>query len=366
MYQPKNLITCIWLAIFIAATACNQQSSDIEIKGHLTGVEDGWVYLNNVFPDGSKPFDSTKVLNGAFSFTFHSDTLFEPRLVYITGKENSGKKYDLPINDPHKANHRYGGFIMETGLTELTGDVSKNSGMTLKAGKQNNFFFKNPDLPYIRISRDTNRRNQQFARFLNKIKETPDAFFAMYAMSNWKFSFSKSQLNQLYNAFDQGTKDSYSGKQIKEFLDFKLADADLMPNNTLVNDRLQRVMMLDSGKKLNMVIFWASWCGPCRAEIPALKNVAKEITDSRLRMVSISVDDDEQRWRKALKEESMPWEQLLITPDQSDKLTAQYNLDAIPQIYFIDNKRNLVAKLTGFEPNNEKVFKKIINDFLNP
>ncbi len=61
-----------------------------------------------------------------------------------------------------------------------------------------------------------------------------------------------------------------------------------------------------------MVVFWASWCGPCRQEIPSLKKLYSAFTNSDLRIVSVSIDEDRSRWLKAVDEENMPWQQLLI------------------------------------------------------
>ena len=58
-----------------------------------------------------------------------------------------------------------------------------------------------------------------------------------------------------------------------------------------------------------LVELWASWCGPCRADIPHLKETYERYHGKGFEMVSISVDDDTNAWLKAVKEEGMPWTQ---------------------------------------------------------
>ena len=81
-------------------------------------------------------------------------------------------------------------------------------------------------------------------------------------------------------------------------------------------------------------------------------------------MVSVSIDDDKDRWKKALGEEQMSWQQLSIDSAIMNRVKTQYNLNYIPQIFFIDGKRNLLTKLGGFDPNTEDKITAIINGYL--
>jgi thiol-disulfide isomerase/thioredoxin len=375
MYQPKNLIAALCFILFAFLSSCHEENSKvaagsrakintIEIKGNIKGLNASWVYLSNNYPVGSKPIDSARVINGSFSFKFHPDTVYEPHLVYIFYKDQQNKTGFLGINDPANPKNRYGNFIMEPGTIELTGDLTKNKGVNLNGGPQNKFWLANTDLPFSRISNNAAQHKNQVESFIKKVKDVPDAYYAMFALGNLKFQVSKSELTAMYNVFNDQTKQAYSGRQINEFLANKPDDDALAPNDLLTNSKGKQASLIDTTKKLNMVIFWASWCGPCRQEIPSLKKVAAEIKDKRFRMVSVSVDQDKLAWKKAIGEEKMPWAQLLIDPEIMGNLRAQYNLNAIPQIYLIDGERKLVKHMIGFDPANEEIFKKTIDDFL--
>ena len=56
--------------------------------------------------------------------------------------------------------------------------------------------------------------------------------------------------------------------------------------------------------------FWASWCGPCRGEIPHLKEAYAKYADKGVAFFSVSIDKSDAAWKKALVEENMPWEQV--------------------------------------------------------
>jgi len=63
--------------------------------------------------------------------------------------------------------------------------------------------------------------------------------------------------------------------------------------------------LFDTSSKLNMIIIWASWCGPCIQEIPALKQLNEIYASKGLSMTTVSIDDAINLWREALQQEKM-------------------------------------------------------------
>lgn len=109
-----------------------------------------------------------------------------------------------------------------------------------------------------------------------------------------------------------------------------------------------------------LIDFWASWCGPCRAAIPKVKELYVTHHPKGFNVLSISIDDSREAWRKAMKDEKMPWEQLL-SPDK-DQTMKQFQFGGIPTLYLIDPNGNIIKSFTGYSPEAEKEIKSILEN----
>lgn len=108
-------------------------------------------------------------------------------------------------------------------------------------------------------------------------------------------------------------------------------------------DGKQKLGPQDFKGKILVLDFWASWCGPCRAEIPNLKEAYKNYHDKGVEFFSVSIDKDEAAWRKAMKEEAMPWHQAQA-PGAGKDVMKLYQFSGIPYILILDKDGKIVAK----------------------
>ena len=109
----------------------------------------------------------------------------------------------------------------------------------------------------------------------------------------------------------------------------------------LINLKGEKVRLADyvpEGKYV-MLEFWASWCGPCRGEIPHLRHVYETYKDKGFEIVSISIDKDAAAWQKALEEEQLPWRNFRDETGVADA----YSVSAIPAIFLVDGSGTIIA-----------------------
>ena len=84
--------------------------------------------------------------------------------------------------------------------------------------------------------------------------------------------------------------------------------------------------------KYVLVDFWASWCGPCKAEIPNLVELHNKFGGDKFTVIGVNVWDEEDKFKAALTEEGINYPQIYIPRDNKDDATALYGIRGIPQI----------------------------------
>jgi thiol-disulfide isomerase/thioredoxin len=99
--------------------------------------------------------------------------------------------------------------------------------------------------------------------------------------------------------------------------------------------------------KVVVLDFWATWCGPCRAEIPALKALYEKHEKDGLMVVGISYDDDTEMLRKGIVEHGIPWPQVLVG-DQAKRegMSRQLGIRGIP-VYFVIDRSGVLRTTEG-------------------
>ncbi len=123
----------------------------------------------------------------------------------------------------------------------------------------------------------------------------------------------------------------------------RMREGNPAPEFTFQNEKGKTVNIKKLKGKIIVLDFWASWCGPCRKEIPNVKKVYAEYKDKGIQFLSVSIDAKKEAWTKALKEEQMPWMQGW-TPDAGKSVMNTYQFGGIPFIILIDKEGNIYRK----------------------
>ena len=99
------------------------------------------------------------------------------------------------------------------------------------------------------------------------------------------------------------------------------------------------VRLVDLRGKVVVVNFWASWCGPCRDEAPALENVSQRYADQNVVVVGIAYTDTETNSRAFIDEFNITYPN---GPDIGTRISDRYNIQGVPETFVIDKNGNIV------------------------
>jgi peroxiredoxin len=104
-----------------------------------------------------------------------------------------------------------------------------------------------------------------------------------------------------------------------------------------------------------MLNFWASWCGPCRGEMPLLDSMYKRYSKQGFTLLGVNVEAEPADAEGLLKNTPVTFPILF---DKDNKVSQQYNINAMPSSVFIDRKGNVRYLHRGYKPGDE-------NEYLN-
>lgn len=107
------------------------------------------------------------------------------------------------------------------------------------------------------------------------------------------------------------------------------------------------VMPLDSLVAANKYILldvWASWCTPCRAGNRKLAPHYAALKRKGIEIVSVSVDEKDDLWRKAVAADKIPWPQLVAPEGMKSEIVAQYKIKSLPATFLIDKSGNIIRQ----------------------
>lgn len=373
------------LALLIVITSCTAKEKENQMKGYkITGyvknIPASRIYMNAMVLDSAgQPrwpvIDSAGYRNG--SFILDRDTvLIEPawatQIFYIDSVTE--RTSTIAFNNKYLSTNGkpslYGDFILENADITIEGDVKDKNGLTISGAKENDFDFKyglmNP--PYRQldaidkkidsatktadISVLASYRNQKDnvlhsykKNFIKIIRQHPSTFQALSnTYQNAKY-FTSDELQMLAGKLDENLLTLPTGKKLIEFIAQakKLLTGSVFPDFNYKDTSGEKKTLNDiKGKNRTLIVFWASWCGPCRREIPELKKLYKQYHSKGISVVSISVDNNADAWRQAVLKEQMPWINLSNLPGKYTDINSQYNIQAIPLMFLLNSENEIL------------------------
>jgi peroxiredoxin/Tfp pilus assembly protein PilF len=106
----------------------------------------------------------------------------------------------------------------------------------------------------------------------------------------------------------------------------------------------QDISLKQLAGKIVVLDFWATWCPPCRASVPELKDLTRKYSSDKLVLLSVSADSDEQAWRDFIAKKGMDWPQFL---DSDHTIMDSFSVRAFPTYLVIDGDGIIRQRIVG-------------------
>ncbi|HJA15183.1 MAG TPA: AhpC/TSA family protein [Candidatus Butyricimonas faecavium] len=180
------------------------------------------------------------------------------------------------------------------------------------------------------------------AKELDLLKRNADTYVAAYIVSSTMRDIDLEKLTMRYNILGESAKETYYGKaiaaQIERYEHVEIGS--VAPDFSLDNTTLHEVK-----GDLKIINFWAAWNAPCRAENVNLLRIYEQYHLKGVEIISVSLDENQQLWRKAIMEDGITeWRHITNFDGKYTEMIQSYCLQSIPYTYILDEDNVIVDK----------------------
>ena len=344
----KNLFI---IALCVALLAsCSQGGYEIAGTVDKADLNGKYVYLYQYGPDVEVPADSALVENGTFKITGNATT---PQLYVLEFNVNdvAPQRPSVGSNNPYTATFILENAKLKAELTEaptVTGSPENDAWTALQKEIKdiNNSDSEETLFNYVEYVKNyilQNQDKQSAAKLLFDFRYYLDEEFRREAISKASGAFlAVPNIDKMVEHLAILEKVSIG----KKFADIALNDPEGNP-----------IKLSDyAGKgKVVLIDFWASWCPPCRADMPHLVSVYGQYKDKGFEIIGLSLDRNNEDWVKGINELNITWPQMSDLKYWQSEGAALYGVNSIPHTVLIDKDGTIIAKNLRGKSLDEKL-----------
>ena len=356
----KYFIICL-IVIFAACST----SPEYHIQGSFDTDFEGMVLLKKQVGYAYEVIDSVLVKENTFDFKGSVD------IPDIYGLSLSGQKetqriclentdYQIEIGESVKNSKISGGNyqLLMTDFEKDMGELDLGERALIKVIWRDTSTTQAEKDSLYPILENLRKDKKELAN--SYIENNPGSPHAPRVLDIYRRNFlTVDQLDSVYQIFTDEAKNSNTGSKIgksikairrsavgKPMIDFT------MPGVNGEDIKLSEVV---SANKLVFIDFWASWCGPCRASIPELKELYKEYHSRGLEFLAVSYDSDHEKWLEAIEDEGFEWINASHVVGWNCPTASDYAIRGIPASVLISKKGVIEARSLRGQALREKI-----------
>lgn len=352
------------ICLLIANSALAQKKKpQFLIKAKIAHFTDSVIFLN-YGTLGSSATDTAIVKNGSFTFRGH---VAEPVPAMIFTKTFK-VRIDLYIDNTNitvtgDADSMYNTRVTGTGTVKeferFNQRLMDNRKRTIALFQKAYELKKAGDsvaAKQLQAQADS-QYNWEFRARNEYIAEHPKSYIAAKELLAYTSTNTLGNSIKLYEGLDASIKASNVGKEIASRIELLSKVEEGKPARDFTQHTPDgKAVNLSSYKgRYVLVEFWASWCGPCRAENPNLLKQYQLYNSKGFDILSVSLDNNKEYWLKAVEKDALPWTHVSDLKGWNNEVAVLYGIRAVPASFLIDPAGKIVATGLRGEALNKKL-----------
>lgn len=388
------LLIVVSFTSLLSAGAQSINNGYFKLTGKVKGRDTGKLILNYLNKSGKHKLDTAWLNHGEFSFKGYvdgasyasltgdiktpyaddpnrGDTFLEPGNIRLELTENNFK---YPVVSGSPIQHSYDSIKNNLQLIEQRYKPVLEEFSRLKSAAAVDGESSRDSLVIIQAKVEVYLA-QRMDVYLSYIRNHSDSYLSAGLLSNFVFikKIGIDSAQKYYDGLSPKIRNSATGMEFSENLNIqrKLTKAALAGSVGAIGSTAQdfntpevggKMLSLSSfrNKKYVLLDFWATWCPPCIAMMPALKHMYTKYHDKGLEIISVSWDNNQRDWKAGVEKEGINlWYNIYAGAGKDAEMIRKYEILVMPTTLLIDKNGVIIGRYTGFSTSIEGLNKQL-------